>query len=173
MDRGAWWATVHGVSESWTWLSNYHTHSIKSIGLNWWLSGEESACQCRSSVQFSRSVVSASLRPHESQHARPPCPSPTPGVHSDSRPSSQWCHPGSIPGSGRSPGIGNGNLLQFSCWEIPWAEKPGGLQSMGSQSQMWLKWLSMYLCTVIEDIFLNCLLTGISWKFFTVLLLAF
>ena len=42
-----------------------------------------------SSVQFSRSVVSDSLRPHESQHARPPCPSPTPGVHPDSRPSSQ------------------------------------------------------------------------------------
>ena len=41
------------------------------------------------SVQFSRSVVSDSLRPHESQHARPPCPSPTPGVHSDSCPSSQ------------------------------------------------------------------------------------
>ena len=46
-----------------------------------------------SSVQFSRSVVSDSLRPHESQHTRPPCPSPTPGVHSDSHPSSQWCHP--------------------------------------------------------------------------------
>ena len=46
-----------------------------------------------SSVRFSPSVVSDSLRPHESQHARPPCPSPTPGVHSDSRPSSQWCHP--------------------------------------------------------------------------------
>ena len=46
-----------------------------------------------SSVQFSRSVVSDSLQPHESQHARPPCQSPTPGVHSDSRPSSQWCHP--------------------------------------------------------------------------------
>ena len=45
------------------------------------------------SVQFSCSVVSDSLQPHESQHARPPCPSPTPGVHSDSRPSSQWCHP--------------------------------------------------------------------------------
>ena len=44
-------------------------------------------------AQFSRSVVSDSLRPHESQHARPPCPSPTPGVYSDSRPSSQWCHP--------------------------------------------------------------------------------
>ena len=46
-----------------------------------------------SSVQFSRSVVSDSLQPHESQHARPPCPSPTPRVHSDSCPSSQWCHP--------------------------------------------------------------------------------
>ena len=44
-------------------------------------------------LQFSRSVVSYSLRPHELQHARPPCPSPTPRVHSDSRPSSQWCHP--------------------------------------------------------------------------------
>ena len=46
-----------------------------------------------SSVQFSRSVVSDSLWPHESQHARPPCPSPSPGVHSDSCPSSRWCHP--------------------------------------------------------------------------------
>ena len=46
-----------------------------------------------SSVQFSHSVVSDSLRPHESQHTRPLCPSPTPGVHSDSYPSSQWCHP--------------------------------------------------------------------------------
>ena len=46
-----------------------------------------------SSVHFSRSVVSDSLRPHESQHARPPCPSPSPGVHSDSRPSSPWCNP--------------------------------------------------------------------------------
>ena len=45
------------------------------------------------SVQFSRSVISDSLRPHESQHTRPPCPSPTPGVHSNSGPSSQWCHP--------------------------------------------------------------------------------
>ena len=46
-----------------------------------------------SSVQFSCSVVSDSLRPHELQHARPPCPSPTPGVHSNSCPSSRWCHP--------------------------------------------------------------------------------
>ena len=46
-----------------------------------------------SSVQFSRSVVSDSLQPHELQHARPPCPSPSPGVHSDSCPLSRWCHP--------------------------------------------------------------------------------
>ena len=46
-----------------------------------------------SSVRFSRSVMSNSLRPHESQHTRSPCPSPTAGVHSDSRPSSQWCCP--------------------------------------------------------------------------------
>ena len=46
-----------------------------------------------SSVQFSHSVMSDSLQPHELQHARPPCPSPTPGVHSKSCPSSRWCHP--------------------------------------------------------------------------------
>ena len=45
------------------------------------------------SVQFSHSVVSDSLRPHEPQHARPPCPSPIPGVHPKSCPLNQWCHP--------------------------------------------------------------------------------
>ena len=45
------------------------------------------------SVQFNCSVMSDSLRPHELQNARPPCPSPTPRVHSDSHPSSRWCHP--------------------------------------------------------------------------------
>ena len=46
-----------------------------------------------SSDQFSRSVVSDSLRPHELQHARPPCPSPTPRVYSNPCPLSRWCHP--------------------------------------------------------------------------------
>ena len=55
-------------------------------------------CYCEKLVQIrsdkiSRSVVSDSLRLHESQHAKPPCPSPTPGIHWDSRPSSQRCHP--------------------------------------------------------------------------------
>ena len=44
-------------------------------------------------VQFSRSVMSNSLRPHESQYTRPPCPSPTLGIHSDSCPSNQWRRP--------------------------------------------------------------------------------
>ena len=46
-----------------------------------------------SSFQLSRSVMSNSLQPHELQHASPPCPSPTPGVYSNSCPSSHWCHP--------------------------------------------------------------------------------
>ena len=45
------------------------------------------------SVQFSHSVVSNSLWPYEPQHTRPPCPSPTPGVHPNPCPSSRWCHP--------------------------------------------------------------------------------
>ena len=55
-----------------------------------------SRCLCSDQIRSDHSVVSDSLRPHESQHARPPCPTPTPGVHSDSRPSSQWCHPASV-----------------------------------------------------------------------------
>ena len=47
----------------------------------------------QSLIQFSRSVVSDFLRPHESKHTRPPCPSPTPGVHPNPSPLSQWCHP--------------------------------------------------------------------------------
>ena len=88
------------------------------------------------SVQFSRSVMSDSLRPHESQHARPPCPSPTPGVYPDSCPSlpapvflgfhcgsagkESACNVGdfgSIPGLGRSPGEGKSYPLQYSVLE--------------------------------------------------------
>ena len=88
------------------------------------------------SVQFSCSVVSDSLQPRESQHARPPCPSPTPGVHSDSRPSSQWCHPAisssvvpffscpqSLPASGSFP------MSQLFAW---------GGQSIGVSASTWV-----------------------------------
>ena len=83
-------------------LNNYHTsqneHSMRYI-FNLMFSKELHVTQLhfsqlqRCSDQISHSVVSDSLWPHESQHARPPCPSPTPRVHSDSRSSSQWCHP--------------------------------------------------------------------------------
>ena len=64
-----------------------------SVGILRRMRRQEMVYSVFSLVQFSHSVMSDSLQPHESQHARPPCPSPTPGGHSDSRPSSQWCHP--------------------------------------------------------------------------------
>ena len=72
------------IGTMWMSLSSWGSHNIlrfKKFYLSY------------SSVQFSHSVVSDSLWPHELQHARPLCPSPTPGVHPNSCPSSQWCHP--------------------------------------------------------------------------------
>ena len=62
-------------------------HGVKDYSWRCWYE------LCFSSVQFSGSVVSNSLRPNESQHTRPSCPSPTPRVHLNSRPLSRWCHP--------------------------------------------------------------------------------
>ena len=107
-----------------------------------------------SSVHFSRSVVSHSLWPHESQHARPPCPSPTPGVHSDSCPSSRWYHaaisfsvvsfsscPQSLPVSGSFPmsqlRMRWPNYWSFSFSISPTNEHPG-LISLG-----WTGWISL------------------------------
>ena len=81
--REAWPATVHGVSKSQTWrrdgkqqlsfLGNVNTFKSKTILIVFF-------CPFFSSVQFSHSVMSNSLQLHELQHARPPCPSPSPGV---------------------------------------------------------------------------------------------
>ena len=77
------------------------------------------------SVQFSHSVMSDSLQPHESQHARPSCPSPTPGVQSNSCPSSRWCHPAIafsvIPFSSCLqflPASFLGSCTMLCCWEV-------------------------------------------------------
>ena len=76
----------------WDTFGNIWRHFLLShIPIRWCVRGK--SVESTSSFQFSCSVVSYSLRPHELQHARPPCPLPSPGVHSDSRPSSQWCHP--------------------------------------------------------------------------------
>ena len=76
------WSLVSKVS---MFLSLSFVHNSNNISKDLWFS--------LSVLQFSSSVVSNSLHPHELQHARPPCPSLTPRVHSNSRLSSQWCHP--------------------------------------------------------------------------------
>ena len=107
------------------------------------------------SVHFSHSVMSDSLRPHELQHSRPPCPSPPPGVHSDSRPSSQWCHPAisssvvpfsscpqSLPASGSFP------MTQL----FTWGGQSTGVSALSSVLPMntqdwspleWTGWISL------------------------------
>ena len=107
------------------------------------------------SVQFSRSVMSDSLQLHESQHARPPCPSPAPGVHSDSCPSSRWCHPvispsvvpfsscpQSLPASGSFP------MSQLFAWD----DQSIGVSALASVLPMntqdwsplgWTSWTSL------------------------------
>ena len=72
------------------------------------------------SVQFSRSVVSDSLWFHESQHSRPSCPSPSPGVHSNSCLLSRWCHPAI-----------SSSIVPFSC-----------PQSFPASGKRWVKWVN-------------------------------
>ena len=73
---------------AWNWNWSYQYEPII-----WQMGIETNIHIYMKSVQFSCSVMSDSLRPHEPQHTRPPCPSPTPGVHPDSYPLSRWCHP--------------------------------------------------------------------------------
>ena len=102
------------------------------------------------SVQFSSVTQSCpTLQPHESQHARPPCPSPTPGAHSDSHPSSQWCHPAisssfvpfsscpqSLPASGSFP------ISQLFAWGGQSTGASASASFLPKKSQGWspLEW---------------------------------
>ena len=83
------------------WTEKINTGTCQNItsAVNWGFRRANSKLYCQitlssseQSVQFSHSVVSDSLQPHESQHARLPCPSPAPGVYSNSCPSSRWCY---------------------------------------------------------------------------------
>ena len=106
------------------------------------------------SVQFSHSVVSDSLQPHESQHARPPCPSQTPGVYSNSCPSSRWCHPAisssvvplsscpqSLPASGSFP------MSQLFSWGGQSIEVSASASVLPMNTRDWspLGWTKCYL----------------------------
>ena len=138
-----------------------------------------------SSVQFSHSVVSDSLRPHESQHARPPCPSPTPRVYANSYPSNRWCHPAisssivpfsscpqSLPASGSFP------MSQLFAW---------GSQSIGVSASAsvlpmntqdwspleWTRWISLQ-SKGLSRVFFNTLCsskleTGKTFDFYPVI----
>ena len=110
------------------WFNFVKTVWLISKGMVVFLQNTNAAYYCRksimlSSVQFSHSVLSGSLQPHELQHDRPPCPSPSPRVYSNSCPSSRWCHPAisfsvihfsscpqTLPGSGSFP------MSQFFVW---------------------------------------------------------
>ena len=117
--------------------SETETEISKFCKLYWDLEEEVSTVL---SVQFSRSVMSGSLRPHESQHTRPPCPSPTPGVHSDSRPLSQWCHPA------------------ISSSVVPFSSCP---QSLPASESFPLYFITIQLCDLRELSTLQCI--GASW----------
>ena len=125
-----------GVAQSRTQLKQLSSSTGKhdrTTEPNWYIS----------SVQFSHSVVSDSLWPHELRHARPPCPSPTAGVYPNSCPlhrplgfprwfsgkesACQAGWPASVCGLGRSLEKETVTLLSLLAWEIPWTEKPRGL----------------------------------------------
>ena len=89
-------------------------------------------------VQFSRSIMSDSLRPHGLQHAGPPCPSPTPGVYSNSCPSCWWCHP------------------TISSSVIPFSSCLQSFPASGSfqMSQLFASGVRLYYCTMLIYIFI-------------------
>ena len=107
------------------------------------------------SVQFSCSIESDSLWPHESQHARPPCPSPTPGVHPDSCPSSRWYHPAilssAVPFSScpqTLPALESFPMSQLFAWggqstEISALASFLPKKSQGWSSLEWTGWISL------------------------------
>ena len=107
------------------------------------------------SVQFSRSVVSDSLWPHESQHARPPCPSPTRRVYSNPYPSSRWCHPAvsssAIPFSSCPQSLlasGSFPKSQLFAWgdQSIWVSASASVLPMNTQDWSplgWAGWISL------------------------------
>ena len=109
----------------------------------------------QSASQFSRSVMSDSLWPHEPQHTRPPCPSPTPGLHPNSCPLSRWCHPASsssvVPFSScpqSIPASGSFQMIQLfaSCGQSIGVSASTSVLPMNTQDCSalgWTGWISL------------------------------
>ena len=181
MDRGAWWAAVHRVAKSRTRRSdftfNFHFHELekematRSSILAWRIpgTGEPGGLPSMGShrvghdwsdlavaaVQFSCSVMSNSLQPRGSQHTRPPYPSPTPGVHTNSCPSSWWCHPAIsssvIPFSSSPQSLPASRSFQMSQ-HFPWGGQGIGVSASASVLPTniqdwfplgWIDWISL------------------------------
>ena len=150
-------------------IDSYCIAQGAQLGVLWWPRGSRREVQewgsiCISSVKFSRSVVSDSLRPQELQHARPPCPSPTPGVHSNSCPSSRWCYPAisssvvplsscpqSLPASGSFP------VSQLFTWggQSTGVSVSASVLSMNTQDWSplgWTGWISLQSQGTLESL---------------------
>ena len=112
-------------------LKNSVSNNVEGIGG----SRENSLFIITGSVHFSRSVMSDSLRPHESQHARLPSPSPTPRVHPNSCPPSQWCHPAissSVVPSSSCPQSLPGSESFPMCQLFAWGGQSIGVSALAS-----------------------------------------
>ena len=134
--------------------SNLYSSVISSIK-KWQSEHNSLPCFTFPSVQFSRSVVSDSLWPHELQHARPPCRSPTPRVHSNSCPSSRWCHPAIsssvVPFSSCPQSLPASDSLPMSQL-FPWGGQSTGASALASffpkntqgwSPSEWTGWISL------------------------------
>ena len=150
--------SVNGISFSpekkWSikpqqYITNYAYHQVKEDNLKatyCMISSVRHSAKCKTirSDQISRSVVSDSLQPHESQHARPPCPSPTPGVYPNSCPLSQWCHPATsssvVPCSSCSQSLPASESFPMSQL-FTWGSQSAGVSALASflpkKSQGW------------------------------------
>ena len=126
--------------------------------------------------------MSDSLRPHESQHSRPPCLSPTPGVHSDSHPSSQWCHPAIsssvVPFSSCPQSLPASESFPMSQLCIRWPKT--GVSALASflpkntqdgSPLEWTGWLSLQYVCIIESLCCKCSIKWqtLFWIFFSLL----
>ena len=163
MDMEAWCGTVHWITNCQTRLSDWTDNGFLKLKMydngknnGRWKNNNLRFSQQMCSVQFSSvAQLCPTLRPHESQHSRPPCPLPTPGVHPNTCPLSQWCHPAisssvspfsscpqSLPASGSFP----------MCQLFTWGDQSIGVSASSSVLPMntqdlsplgWTSWISL------------------------------